>query len=80
MISNVNTGSGLSAFQTATTRMAKAEENLAKASVGTLVEGKASDLVSPLVELQQAALGAKAAIRLLEVEKQTSESILDVMA
>jgi len=80
MVSNVSMANGLTAFQNASDHMARAGDQIAKASVATMTEGKKSDLLSPIVDLQQASLDAKAAVRLLEVEKETSEYLLDVMA
>lgn len=80
MVSNVTMANGLTAFQNATNHMTRAGDQIAKESVSAMTEGKKTDLLSPIVDLQQASLDAKAAVRLLEVEKQTSDYLLDVMA
>jgi hypothetical protein len=80
MISSVTTSSGLTAFQNASNRMNNAEVQIVQNSVGNKLEGKSSDLVSPIVELQGAALDAKAAIKLLDVEDKTQGYLLDVLA
>jgi len=80
MINNVTAGSGLLAYQNAATHMDKASDQIAKASVGVKNEGKPTDLVSPIVQLQGSSLDAKAAIKLLDVENKTKGYLLDVMA
>jgi hypothetical protein len=80
VISNVTVGSGLTAFQNASTRMDQSADQIAKASVGVKLEGKSSDLVSPVVKLQGAALDARAAIKLIDVEDKTKGYLIDVLA
>lgn len=80
MINNISSGSGLLAFQNASGSMDRAADQIAKASVGIKIEGKPTDLVSPIVQLHSSSLDAKAAIRLLDVEEKTKGYLLDVMA
>lgn len=71
---------GLTAVNRGLNRIDQAAEQIAKASMGAKVEGKPLDLIKPIVELKAADLETQAAIKLLEVEKDTVGSLLNVKA
>jgi len=80
MIDKVTAASGMTAYLNASRQLDKAADQIAKASVATMTGGEKAELAPPLIALEQAALGAKAAVKVLEAEKKTSDFLLDVLA
>ncbi|NJD08149.1 MAG: hypothetical protein FIA97_16880 [Methylococcaceae bacterium] len=71
---------GLAAFQNASKLMDRAGDQIRKASVEGMNGEPKTDLSGSLVELQQASINAKAAVKVMEAEKTTSDYLLDVLA
>lgn len=79
LVSNLS-NIGVTAVQNGLNRVDQAAAQIAKASMGNDTAAQPTDLIKPVLAMQEASLDTKAAVKLLDAQDKTMGSLLDAFA